>query len=463
MKKWFVFALVLCMLTVLGAALADSAPTVAFDKKSGAMNGGFDYTLTVKAHKAPESDLTVTVQAEKLSKSWDVVIPAGETKASLTIPLDLVEETVKYDLTFAPSENYTAKKVTKHTVTVRPLPKVQFYLAVNYGRVGKSMSVKVMCSNPTAIVKSNNTFELRDSDGTVLDTRSWSSPKQKLTFKFDVTENMTGRRYFTVWLGDYNLTPNDGYGSISAGERTVYSTEPLIPLMGIGIDCAYAADRTDEILAILEKHNVKCTFFMTSFFLTNFTEEAQKIRDAGHEIANHSQSHEHMKTLRSGELFRQITTPIEHAETLLGVTPRLFRPPYGEYNGNVTSLARSEGMEVIMWSATAHDSSFKYTQEQVLRFATTGSDFKPGSILLMHLNGMGSNLTLETALPYYESLGLKVVPISALLYASGKELPERNGKEPLVYTNEYWENWLVNNLPEYAAQLEALRQEQTQE
>ena len=451
MKTWIALALMACLMLLCGAAAAEV--TVAFDKKTGAMNGGFDYTLDVKAHKAPESDLTVTINGEELG-SWDVVIPAGQTKASLTIPLEKVEESVKYDFTFADSDNYTAKKVTKHTLTVRPLPEVKFYLGVNYGRVGKTMSVKVLCSNPSAMVKGNNTFELRDSDGNVLASRTWNNAKQKITFSFDVTENMLGRRYFSVWLGDYQVSVTDGYGAVSNGEKTVYSTNPELPLMAIGIDCAYAADRTDEILAILDEYDVKVTFFMTGYFMRTFTEEAQKILAAGHEIANHSRSHQHMKTMAPSDILEQITTPTEDAERLFGVTPRLFRPPYGEYDTEVTSVARAEGQEVIMWSATAHDSSFKYTQEQVLRFATTGSDFRPGSILLMHLNGLGSNITLATALPYYKSLGLQVVPISALLCASGQQLPERNGKDVLVYTNEYWENWLMENVPQFASGVE---------
>ena len=48
--------------------------------------------------------------------------------------------------------------------------------------------------------------------------------------------------------------------------------------------------------------------------------------------------------------------------------------------------------------------------------------------------------------------------ISALIYASGGELPPMpSDKEAMVYTDEYWATWLERNLPEYAQMLEDVR------
>jgi peptidoglycan/xylan/chitin deacetylase (PgdA/CDA1 family) len=302
-------------------------------------------------------------------------------------------------------------------------------------------------------------FTLKDTDGTVLAEKEWSNAKNRLTFKLTPDESMVGRHKFTVWLGDYEVSIDDGYGSVADPEaRVVVELEPDMPLMAIGIDCGFNGRKTDEILAVLEAHNVKCTFFMTGYFLREFPEEARRIYEAGHEIANHSNTHKHMKTLNSHNQLRQLQIPTEEAEALLGVTPRLFRPPHGEYNSNIASLARSEGMEVVMWSATYHDSTGKYTEQQIFDCATTGNDYKPGSVVLCHLDGYYQPDSLDAGLTYYESLGLQVVPISALIYASGGELPPMpEGHEAMVYTDEYWATWLERNLPEYAQMLEDIR------
>ncbi len=451
MKKFLMALLTLSLVLMCTTALAASKPTVSFTAKSGTVNGGFDYELGVKVSKAQTADLSIDIKNNTTGEMLNVVIPAGSTTASVSIPTEVATERGKMTFSFEKSDDYSIGSM--HTLTIYQLPKVQFYLAVSFGTVGKEMSVIVQCNNPSTVVKGNNTFTLRDTDGTVLAEKEWSNAKNRLTFKFTPGEDMVGRHDLTVWLGDYEVSIDDGYGTIADPEaKVVVELEPEQPLMAIGIDCGFNGRKTDEILAVLEKHNVKCTFFMTGYFLREFPEEAKRIYEAGHEIANHSNTHKHMKELNSYNQLRQLQIPTEEAEALLGVTPRLFRPPHGEYNSNITSISRGEGMEVVMWSATYHDSTGKYTEAQIYKCATTGNDYKPGSVVLCHLDGYYQPDTLEAGLTYYESLGLQVVPISALICASGRELPDMpEGKEAMVYTNEYWENWLDNNLPEYAA------------
>lgn len=454
MKKWLMALLSVCLILACGAALAAGKPTVSFTAKSGNVNGGFDYELGVKVSKAQESDLTVNITNNTTGETLTVVIPAGETTASLTIPTEVAEQKGKMTFSLVKTEEFNVGSM--HTLNILQLPKVQFYLAVSFGTAGKEMSVIVLCNNASSVVKGNNVFTLRDTDGTVLAEKEWSNAKNRLTFKFPTDASMIGQHRFTVWLGDYCVTADDGYGTVADPDaKVVVELEPPVPLMGIGIDCGFNGRKTDDILAVLEKHGVKCTFFMTGYFLREFPEEAKKILAAGHEIANHSNTHKHMKELSSYNQLRQLQIPTEEAEALLGVTPRLFRPPHGEYNANITSISRAEGMEVVMWSATYHDSTGKYSEAQIFKCATTGNDYKPGSVVLCHLDGYYQPDTLDAGLTYYKELGLQVVPISALLYASGRELPDMpEGKEAMVYTNEYWETWLENNLPEYAQMLE---------
>ena len=454
MKKYFVALLTLALVLCCTAALAATKPTVSFTESSGYVNGGFEYELAIKVSKAQEADLPVDIVNNTTGETLTITIPAGETKASAFIATEVVEKKDKMTFSFVKTDDYNTGSM--HTLNILQLPKVQFYLAVSFGTAGNEMSVVVQCNNSSTVLKGNNTFTLKNSDGTVLTEKTWSNAANRLTFKFTPGEDMIGRNYFSVWLGDYEVSIDDGYASVANPEaRVVVELETPIPLMAIGIDCGFEGRKTDEILAVLEKHNVKCTFFMTGYFLREFPEEAMKILAAGHEIANHSNTHKHMKELNSYEILRQLQIPTEEAEELLGVTPRLFRPPHGEYNSYITSISRSEGMEVIMWSATYHDSTGKYTEKQIYSYATTGTDYGPGEVVLCHLDGYYQPDTLDAGLTYYESLGLQVVPISALIYASGGELPDMpEGHEPMVYTNEYWATWLERNLPEYAQMLE---------
>lgn len=448
MKKILIALLALCLLLGITTAFAASKPMVAFTASSGNINGGYTYQLGVKINKAQAEDLSVEIKNNTTGEVFTVIIPAGETKVTYPIETELVETAGKNTFSFVKSSDYQTGSM--HTMNIRTLPKVQFYSGVNHGTVGKEMTVQVLCKNSANVCKGNNVFTLKDHEGNVLAEKEWANANNRLSFKFTVTDEMYGRNDLTVWLGDYCVSPDDGYLVVSReGEKVIRELSPELPIMSIGIDCGYEGKKTYDILEVLEKHDVKVTFFMTGIFLRDFPEEVKAIYEAGHEIATHSNTHKHLTQLSAYQGYEQITKPIWEAEELLGVTPRLFRPPYGEYNGLLNAVTRAEGMAVIMWGPTYHDSTGKYTEQQIMRYATTGNDYKPGTIVLCHDNGYFQPYSLDAGLTYYESLGLTVVPISAMIYASGEELPPMpHNREALVYTDEYWATWIEREMPE---------------
>src|SRR5262249_21353514 len=68
-------------------------------------------------------------------------------------------------------------------------------------------------------------------------------------------------------------------------------------------------------------------------------------------------------------------------QEVAGVTPHLFRPPYGATNGVVTGGAGGLGLPVILWSVDTADWRDRNTA-LVTRRALTGA--APGAIILMH-------------------------------------------------------------------------------
>ncbi len=442
MKKWLCALLTaLLFALLLGVALADSTPKITFQDKAGQINGGFDYTLTLNVSPAASEELTVSVAADGLDGSYSVTIPAGEKKATLTVPTQVVEERGKVVFTLEAGEGYTASG--KHTLTIQRLPVIKFYLGVNFGVADKKMTVRVMVSNSSTVVKGNNTFQLRDSDGTVLAERVWSDPSSDMSFVFTPTEVMEGYHSMSVWLGDYKVADGGYLTVIRSGRSIIKQVETDKKYVGIGIDCGFGGKNMDKVLEVLEKHNTNVTFFMTGYFVRNFTDEAKRALEAGNEIGDHSNTHPQLTKERPYDMMRQIVFTAETTEELLGVTPRLMRPPYGDWNTNVLSVTRSEGMEGIMWSMDTKDSLGKYTTEECIKYGTTRANLEPGKILLTHLDSTSSWEIVDACLTYYEEQGYTVMPISALIYATGGSLPEMpSTREALYFTEEYWLNWL---------------------
>ena len=69
MKKFGIALAALCMLfALMAAACAATLPTVAFSAKSGSINGGFDYELTVTVKKALDADLPVEIAPRRCKR-----------------------------------------------------------------------------------------------------------------------------------------------------------------------------------------------------------------------------------------------------------------------------------------------------------------------------------------------------------------------------------------------------------
>ena len=309
------------------------------------------------------------------------------------------------------------------------LPRVQFYITGYIGHLGRETSVIVQCSNPKAVDKDNNTFELRSHRGQVLAVKQWTNPASRLTFRFTVTEDMLGGHDLSVWWNGQCVTADTAYAAFSdLNVKRVTQLEPDIPAISVTIVCGGGSTRdVEDILAVLDKHRVKCTFFLSGGWLEKNVENAQRIADAGHEIASHGYQHVHMPQMNNYRSMRSVITKMnDRCEELLGVRPRFFRAPYSDTNQKVTALVRAEGMEEIQWSIDSLDWADKYkNQLQAIVKRVTGKTAVSGSVIQFHLNGYNTPEVLDEIIPRYQTeFGYRVVTVGELMALSGREVPE---------------------------------------
>lgn len=300
--------------------------------------------------------------------------------------------------------------------------RLKFYAANYLGYMGYKAYVQLdVYSNGTTT--SADTLELRNQHGRVLATRAYKPSSGQLTFTLELDESHLGGHDLSVWLGDTQVSVDTAYLAVTdKHQKAVQTVDTDQPYMSISFDCAYDETNTDALLALLDELNIKATFFMTGYFLRTYPEHAKKICDAGHEIGCHSMSHPHLLEIGMDLRFKEVRQNAQLVRDLLGVNPRLFRPPFGEFDVTVSAPARSEGMQVCMWSIDSHDWDWAYERQDVLRRIT--KNVGPGTIILFHLDGVYTLDVLTEAVTYYrEELGLDLVPITELMAMGGMELP----------------------------------------
>ncbi|MCM3602138.1 polysaccharide deacetylase family protein [Robertmurraya korlensis] len=174
---------------------------------------------------------------------------------------------------------------------------------------------------------------------------------------------------------------------------------------------------TDEILSILEKEEVKATFYLTGREIEEHMEDAKKLVQAGHEIGNHTYSHKRM-VLKSPSFIKNEIESTDESIRKAGYEGEItFRPPYGKKLLFLPYYLNKHDRPTILWNMEPEtdpdiaDDSNKITNDIVSRI-------EPGSIILLHVMYESRKESLNSVASTIEALkkkGYTFVTVSELL------------------------------------------------
>ncbi len=109
-----------------------------------------------------------------------------------------------------------------------------------------------------------------------------------------------------------------------------------------------------KILDELQAENVKATFFVLGSQVLQYPRFVQRMKDEGHEVANHSFNHADLSKLSAEGSYADMQKVNEILDEF-GIEPRYFRPPYGKHNKKVVAMAAKLGMDTVLWSTDSRD------------------------------------------------------------------------------------------------------------
>ena len=118
---------------------------------------------------------------------------------------------------------------------------------------------------------------------------------------------------------------------VSASKRSlpVYSVERSDKVVALSFDAAWGNEDTQTLIDILDRYGVNTTFFVVGDWVDKYPESVRALADAGNEVMNHSSDHAHFSSLTSEQIKADVTACNEKIAAITGVTPTLFRCPYG--------------------------------------------------------------------------------------------------------------------------------------
>lgn len=179
-------------------------------------------------------------------------------------------------------------------------------MVIQTGKTGQGLDLKKIQGLPTFVLKRN----LKTTTQRTMREVEWPEGTKCpvcLSFDYDAQIGMVAMGYGNKLI------------SISEGE--------FGPRVGIW-----------RILDLLDKYDVKATFFVPGWTADNYPESVEEIDRRGHEVAHHGYSHLSASKLTFEQEKCEIEAGIDVFKRLIGKTPKGYRPPAGEYSQNTIEL-----------------------------------------------------------------------------------------------------------------------------
>lgn len=174
---------------------------------------------------------------------------------------------------------------------------------------------------------------------------------------------------------------------------------------------------TNQLLDILDRYQVKATFFEIGRNIEKHPEIVKLIVARGDELANHSYSHKDMMFKPQEFLLSEIEKTDKLLQEL-GVKQETisFRPPWGRRFVVLSYLLSQMHKKLIMWDVDSHDYEKTLTAEDIANRVI--DNVRSGSIVVMHDGGGDRSKTVaatEMIVKDLQSKGYKFKTVSELL------------------------------------------------
>jgi peptidoglycan/xylan/chitin deacetylase (PgdA/CDA1 family) len=193
--------------------------------------------------------------------------------------------------------------------------------------------------------------------------------------------------------------------------------QPVRKRVAFVIDDGPVPEHNAAMLALLARAQVHVTFSHLGKNVAAHPEMAKAVVAAGHEIANHSYTHPHLKPLADAAIEREVTDTQVAIKRATGRAPQWFWAPFLEHDDRVdAAVRRASGLEhfpntryhfigSLDWETTT-------TAEKFHELTTTG--IVDGTVILLHEWPKVTRENLPAVIAELKRQGVQFVTFSEL-------------------------------------------------
>lgn len=177
---------------------------------------------------------------------------------------------------------------------------------------------------------------------------------------------------------------------------------------------------TNKVLDILNKYNVKATFFVLGSKIKGNEDILKRMKDSGMEIGNHTYNHLLLTKYKEDKIKEEIDSTSNLIFEVTGSSPRLLRPSYGSFN---KKIKKCSNLPIIIWDIDTLDWKYHNSKKIASRVI---NKVKDGDIILMHDIYSATSNSLNIIIPKLLNNGYTFVTVPELFYY--KNISLENGK-----------------------------------
>jgi chitin deacetylase len=155
-------------------------------------------------------------------------------------------------------------------------------------------------------------------------------------------------------------------------------------VVALTFDDGPTPEATGQILSALDQQHVRATFFVTGAEMEKNMAEGKMIVAAGHELGNHSYSHERMVLVTPSFVRREVETTDKLIRDAGYQGEIYFRPPYGKKLFALPHYLSRTGRKTVTWDVEPDSyPEIAADSDRIAEYVLSRA--RPGSIIILHV------------------------------------------------------------------------------
>ncbi|KAJ7612043.1 hypothetical protein DFH06DRAFT_154042 [Mycena polygramma] len=165
----------------------------------------------------------------------------------------------------------------------------------------------------------------------------------------------------------------------------------------------------------------KATFFMNGnnydcIYNSDRIGDVKYAYAAGHMIGSHTWSHADLNDLSTSQIQDGMYRMEEAFSRILGIKPAFMRPPFGDYNNNVQSIAAGRGQSLALWDWDTGDADGNTTSQSEAVYNNIASIKAKNALVLEHeTEETTDGVLVDYAIKLFQSKGYNLVTMAQCL------------------------------------------------